>query len=215
MIAEIIAGFARFLAGTSVFWTDGEADDHQRVYFANHTSHLDFVVLWSSLPRHVRGRTRPVAARDYWERGAVRRFLAANVFHAVLVDRLASPSQRQPGEAESPERAAAAKRTIETLLTEIGTTDSLIVFPEGTRGSERTPGPFKSGLYHLCRARPDLEAMPVYLDNMNRILPKGESVPVPMLSRAIFGRPIRLDPGESKEQFLERARDAVVALSRL
>ena len=213
MIAEALAGFARFLAGTSVFWTDGPPDERQRVYFANHTSHLDFVVLWSCLPAPVRLRARPVAARDYWQKGALRRFLAGNVFHAVLVDRLGS--RGEAGEPEGPERAAAATRTIDTLLAEMGRTDSLIVFPEGTRGSERIPGPFKSGLYHLCRARPDLEAMPVYLDNMNRILPKGESVPVPMLSRAIFGRGIRVAPEESKQQFLERARDAVIALSRL
>jgi 1-acyl-sn-glycerol-3-phosphate acyltransferase len=212
MIAEAIAGVARILAGTSVFWTEGPPDERQRLYFANHTSHLDFVVLWSALPREARLRARPVAARDYWEKGALRRYLARNVFHAVLVDRLGG--QNGPEE-EGAERAAAAKRTIDTLLSEIGDRDSLIVFPEGTRGPGRIPGPFKSGLYHLCRARPDLEAMPVYLDNMNRILPKGESLPVPMLSRAIFGRAIRIRPEESKTGFLERARDAVLALERL
>jgi 1-acyl-sn-glycerol-3-phosphate acyltransferase len=212
MIAEAIAGLARFLAGTSVFWTDGPPDERQRIYFANHTSHLDFTVLWSALPANVRRLTRPVAARDYWEKGAVRRFLSSSIFRAVLVDRLGG--QGAAGE-ESAERAAAAKRTIDTILSEIGDRDSLIVFPEGTRGSGRIPGPFKSGLYHLCRARPDLEAMPVYLDNMNRILPKGESVPVPMLSRAIFGRAMKILPGENKTGFLERAREAVLALERL
>lgn len=212
MIAEAIAGLARFLAGTSVFWTDGPPDERQRIYFANHTSHLDFTVLWSALPPNVRRLTRPVAARDYWEKGAVRRFLSSGIFRAVLVDRLGG--QVAAGE-ESAERAAAAKRTIDTILSEIGDRDSLIVFPEGTRGSGRIPGPFKSGLYHLCRARPDLEAMPVYLDNMNRILPKGESVPVPMLSRAIFGRAIQIRPEESKTEFLDRAREAVLALERL
>jgi hypothetical protein len=57
--------------------------------------------------------------------------------------------------------------------------------------------------------------MPVYLDNMNRILPKGESLPVPMLSRALFGRPIKILPEESKTQFLERARAAVLTLAAL
>jgi 1-acyl-sn-glycerol-3-phosphate acyltransferase len=212
MIAEALAGLARFLAGTSVFWTDGPPDERQRIYFANHTSHLDFTVLWSALPPNVRRLTRPVAARDYWEKGAVRRFLSAGVFRAVLVDRLGG--QGAGGE-DSAERAAAAKRTIDTILSEIGDRDSLIVFPEGTRGSGRIPGPFKSGLYHLCLARPDLEAMPVYLDNMNRILPKGESVPVPMLSRAIFGRAMKILSGEGKTEFLGRARDAVIALERL
>ena len=213
MIAEAIAYFARFAAGTSVFWIDGPPDERQRVYFANHTSHLDFVVLWSALPAAVRQRTRPVAARDYWQKGMLRRFLATRVFRAVLVDR---PGSHDGGrELSEAERAAAASRTIDTLATEMGDSDSLIVFPEGTRGSGEIPGTFRSGLYHLLRAKPGLEAMPVYLDNMNRILPKGESVPVPMLSRALFGRAIRVEPGETKAQFLGRARAAVIALGEL
>lgn len=209
MIAELIAGLARFVAGASVFWVDRPPDERQRVYFANHTSHLDFVVLWSSLPPTVRRWTRPVAARDYWERGAVRRFLAERVFRAVLVDRLNAPGASVSADAE---RVAAARRTIEILVSEMGDRHSLIVFPEGTRGTGEEIGPFKSGLYHLCRARRDLEAMPVYLDNMNRILPKGESLPVPMLSRVLFGRPLRILEAESKEHFLQRARAAVCEL---
>src|SRR5262249_35023599 len=98
---------------------------------------------------------------------------------------------------------------------EIGDRDSLIVFPEGTRGSGRIPGPFKSGLYYLLSTRPDLEAMPVYLDNMNRILPKGESVPVPMLSRAIFGRAMKIGPGEGKTEFLGWAGGGVVGVGEV
>lgn len=203
MIADLIAVAARFLAGSSVFWTGGPPDERQRVYFANHTSHLDFVVLWSALPPAVRRVTRPVAARDYWEKGAVRRFLASRVFGAVLVDRAGGAGTDRPG------RVEAARRAIENLSAEMGDGFSLIVFPEGTRGTGQELGPFKSGLYHLCRARPDLEAMPVYLDNMNRILPKGESLPVPMLSRVVFGEATRILPEESKEHFLERARAAV------
>ncbi len=209
MIAELIAGVARFASGASVFWIDGPPDERQRVYFANHTSHLDFVVLWSALPPAVRWLTRPVAARDYWEKGAVRRFLASRVFRAVLVDRLGTPGASGAADAG---RVAAARRTVETLVAEMGERHSVIVFPEGTRGTGDEVGPFKSGLYHLCRARPDLETMPVYLDNMNRILPKGELLPVPMLSRVLFGRAMRIAPGESKPQFLERARAAVCAL---
>jgi len=212
MIAEVIAGLARFAAGASIFWTDGPPDERQRVYFANHASHLDFVVLWSALPPAVRRRARPVAARDYWERGTVRRFLAGRVFRAVLVDRLGGQGG---SEAAGAQRVAAARRTVETLVAAMGDHDSLIVFPEGTRGAGGGVGPFKSGLYHLCRAKPDLEAIPVYLDNMNRILPKGESLPVPMLSRALFGRAIKIQPEESKTQFLERTRAAVLALAAL
>lgn len=210
MIAALVAGLARLVAGPSVFYLGGPPDERQRVYFANHTSHLDFVVLWSALPAPVRERTRPVAARDYWERGGLRRFLASRVFRAVLVDR---PSKTGAPEEGGQGRLEAAQGAIAALAAALQEGDSLILFPEGTRGTGDDVAPFKSGLFHLCQGRPGLEAMPVYLDNMNRILPKGESLPVPMLSRVVFGHPIAPASGEAKTEFLERARAAVRALA--
>jgi 1-acyl-sn-glycerol-3-phosphate acyltransferase len=90
--------------------------------------------------------------------------------------------------------------------------DSLILFPEVTRSSRLEPQVFKSGLFHLARARPEVEFIPVYLENLNRILPKGEILPVPLMGSVTIGAPFRLDPGETKESFLERARRAVCNL---
>jgi 1-acyl-sn-glycerol-3-phosphate acyltransferase len=73
-------------------------------------------------------------------------------------------------------------------------------------------GEFKSGLYYLAKKRPDLELIPVYIDNMNRILPRGEFLPVPLLSSITFGPPMWLEAGETKNEFLERARKAVLKL---
>jgi len=203
MIAGLLASIARLVSGASVFYRDGPPDERQRVYFANHTSHLDFVVLWSALPANVRQLVRPVAARDYWEKGALRRYLSAKVFRAILIDRGGTGS------------VGDARGTIDRLATEMGNRDSIIVFPEGTRGSGGEIAPFKSGLYHLCREKPGLELLPVWLDNMNRILPKGELLPVPMLSRVIFGRRMTMEDGEPKPVFLERARSAIRELSEL
>jgi len=208
MIAAAVSALARLVAGPTVVYRSGPPDARQRIYFGNHTSHLDFVVLWSALPAPARKRARPVAARDYWEKGTIRRFLASRVFRAVLIDR---PSQ-EGVPAAGQGRVAAARQAIDMLVAAMSGGDSLIVFPEGTRGSGETVAPFRSGLYHLCLASPGVEALPVYLDNMNRILPKGESLPVPMLSRVIFGDPLAPAPGEAKGAFLERARGAVMAL---
>ncbi len=164
------------------------------------------MVLWSALPPAARALARPVAARDYWEKSRLRRFLAREVFRAVLVDRSAAAG------AGGEDRLAAARQSIDRMCSELGQSCSLIVFPEGTRGSEPEPGAFKSGLYHLAQARPDVELIPVYLDNLNRILPKGESLPVPMLSRIIFGGPLPRIADEAKTGFLERARRAVCEL---
>ncbi len=201
--ASIIAACARALAGPSARWINCRPSTRQRVYFANHTSHLDFVVLWSVLPKRVRALTRPVAAKDYWDSG-LRKRIAVNAFNAVLVERNAKSGDG--------DHVAAARNTLEMLLQAVGTENSLIVFPEGTRGDGLQVGPFKSGIYYLWSRRPDVQFVPVYLSNLNRILPKGEFLPVPVISRVTFGAPLRLDENETKESFLTKAHAAVCAL---
>ena len=199
-LASLLAGFARLISGAQVRWLDCAPSPRQRIYFANHTSHLDAVVLWAALPGDVRALTRPVAAQDYWEKGRLRRFLSARVFHAVLINRNPQGSDRS---------LRAAQAVIDRMVESLGACYSLIVFPEGTRGSGEDMAAFKSGLYHLALRRPDVELVPAYLENLNRILPKGEALPVPLLSSVTFGPPMRLEPNEPKKIFLERAREAV------
>ena len=206
MIASLLAAAARAVAGGTVRWARAPVDDRQRVFFANHTSHLDFILIWASLPARIRKRTRPVAARDYWESGPIRRYLARKVFRAVLIDR-ATPGEGADRSPEVRGRAAIA-RMVEGLDRE----NSLIVFPEGTRGPGDEMAEFKSGLYYLWRERPDVELVPVHLENLNRVLPKGELIPVPMISRVSFGPPLDCAEGETKEAFLEQARRAVQQL---
>jgi 1-acyl-sn-glycerol-3-phosphate acyltransferase len=201
MIAAFLAMLARLIAGGSARWVEQLPDDRQRVYVANHSSHLDFILVWAALPPRARRRTRPVAALDYWDGGPIRRYLAAKVFRAVLVERTGPANEVERG------REAVAK-----MLEGLGAADSLILFPEGTRGSGERLAPFKSGLYHLCRERPGLELVPVHIENLNRVLPKGEFIPVPMISRITFGPPLQLEDGETKDAFLDRARDAVERL---
>lgn len=187
---------AKALSGATTRWIDCHPDTCQRVYFANHTSHLDALVVWASLPADVRNLTRPVAARDYWDRGIVRRYLAKS-FNALLIDRTNIKVHQSP---------------IDLMLQEAGDIHSYIVFPEGGRNPEGEVGEFKSGLYYLGKKRPDWELVPVYIDNLNRVLPRGEFLPVPLLSCITFGPPIWLEPGEPKSSFLSRARSAVLRL---
>jgi 1-acyl-sn-glycerol-3-phosphate acyltransferase len=193
LTTNVLALIAKLLSGSSVRWVDCQPDTCQRVYFANHTSHLDALVLWSSLPKHVRALTRPVAAKDYWEKGWVRRYIARN-FNALLIDRQKIKVHQSP---------------VDLMIHEIRDEYSLIVFPEGARSTGEEMAEFKSGLYYLGRKRPDLELVPVYIDNMNRVLPRGEFLPVPLLSSITIGPPIWLEPGEPKAAFLQRAREAV------
>ena len=197
--SAILAIVGRLLSGASVRWIDCQPDTCQRVYFANHTSHLDALILWSSLPRRIRTLTRPVAAKDYWEKGAIRRYIAQQ-FNAMLIDRKEIKVHRSP---------------VDLMLREIGETHSLIVFPEGSRNTESEMGEFKSGLYYIGKKRPDLELVPVYIDNLNRVLPRGEFLPVPLLSCISFGPPIWLESGEPKADFLQRARECVRRLKEI
>ena len=209
-IASFLAALARGITGVQVLWAGCEPDERQRIYFANHTSHLDFVVLWSALPSEIRVNARPIAARDYWEETSLRRYLAESVFKAVLVERGAVPKSKSHDEGKFVGRSM-----IEDLAAALGEHNSLILFPEGTRGNGEKIGEFRGGLYHLGLRRPDVELVPAYLENMNRILPKGEYLPVPMLSLLTFGKPIQVEPDENKDAFLERAREAVSCLRRI
>jgi 1-acyl-sn-glycerol-3-phosphate acyltransferase len=197
MTADLIVVLARLISGATVRWSGCAPDTLQRIYFANHTSHLDALVLWAVLPREIRARTRPVAARDYWLAGRLRRYVAETIFRAILIER------KKPTANDNP---------IEQILATMGDTHSIIIFPEGTRHAGAEPMPFKSGLYHLAHKRPEVELVPVLMDNLNRILPKGEILPVPLIGHVTFGPPMKLLPGETKPAFLERARRAIIRL---
>lgn len=193
LTASALSLLAKLFTGATVRWIDCQPDTCQRVYFANHTSHVDAVILWSSLPRSLRALTRPVAAKDYWDKTRFRRFIASSL-NALLIDRTEIKVHQSP---------------VDLMIREIGTKYSLIVFPEGGRSTGEELGEFKSGLYYLGKKRPDLELIPVYIDNVSRVLPRGEYLPIPLLSCITIGAPIWLEKGESKLEFLKRAREAV------
>ena len=197
MMETLLVVATRFLVGGHGRWVGCRPSLRQRIYFANHGSHLDTIVLWAALPSAHRPCVHPVAAADYWDRDRVRRYVGLTLLGSVLVDR----GGGQPGEALKPLHAA------------LDDGRSLILFPEGTRRPDRLPGPFKSGLYHLAAAHPAVELIPVYLENLSRAFPKGALIPAPIACTARFGGPVVLDRGEPKDAFLARARDAVAALA--
>lgn len=196
LTSHAIVLLAKLFSGFTVRWIDCQPDTCQRIYFANHTSHLDAVVLWSALPREIRAVTRPVAAKDYWTSGWLKPHIAKS-FNALLIDRKEIKVHQSP---------------IDIMIRQMGDVYSLIVFPEGGRSAGEEMSPFKSGLYYLGKKRPDLELVPVYIDNVSRILPRGEFLPVPLLSCITIGPPIFLEAGEPKTDFLNRARQSVLRL---
>ncbi len=198
LIAAAIIGFIRLLTGAQAYWRGSRPTAAQRIYFANHASHGDFVLLWASLPPWLRRRTRPVAGADYWNRSAVRRFVGGRVFRAVLIDR---------------ERREGSPDPVEQMAQALDGGDSLIIFPEGTRNTtDAVLLPFKSGLFHLANRCPRAELVPVWINNLARVMPKGELVPIPLLCTVSFGPALARIEGEDKAAFLARARDALLVL---
>jgi 1-acyl-sn-glycerol-3-phosphate acyltransferase len=198
-IANLLTGFTRFITGAQARWIGCAPFGEKRVYFGNHASHADFVLIWASLPPLLRRTTRPVAGADYWEKGAIRRYLIHDVLNGVTIDR---------------GRVNASSDPVGQMAEALAFGDSLIVFPEGTRNTTEEPLlAFKSGIYHLARRCPDVDFVPVWMENQGRVLPKGETVPVPMLCSINFGAPIRIAEGEAKAEFLGRTREALLALA--
>ena len=248
----VLLGLIRLLTGAQARWWGCPPKAEQRIYFANHQSHLDLVMIWAALPEELRSITRPIAARDYWATTPFKRWITTEVFNAIYVERggsapapasapvpaapreriepvfeeamqvdalqrelpLASqpaslpadlPPSPQPGSAE-------ALVPLQPLIEALQSGDSIIIFPEGTRGYTGEPQKFKSGLFTLAQMFPEAVLVPAWIDNVQRVMPKGEVVPVPILCSVTFGEPIRLEDDEERRPFLDRAREAVIAL---
>jgi len=191
-----LIGLVKLLVGANPRWVDAAPSLEQSIYFTNHSSHLDTLALWAALPVGIRTRTRPVAAKDYWGKGKIKRFIALKVLNAVLIEREVS-RHSDP---------------LAPLLEALGKGDSLIIFPEGTRRTQVEPGDFKGGLYHLAEAFPQVKLVPAYLNTLHRSMPKGSLLPVPLICTVRFGGTIALQEGEHKKNFLIRAREAVLKL---
>lgn len=308
----MLLGLVRLLTGAQARWFGCPPKAEQRIYFANHQSHVDLVMIWAALPEELRSITRPIAARDYWTNTPLKRWITTEVFNAVYLERAGGPAPATPamptapvaaapaggerieptfdlptapatppanvptsagGEAATPPPALPVEAGVEAdtmastlptasrsevqgeldlpaplpsapvaspvtaptdapdahagaaplpelrpddpllpLVEALRSGDSIIIFPEGTRGHTGTPQKFKSGLYTLARLFPEVVLVPAWIDNVQRVMPKGEVVPVPILCSVTFGAPVKLGAGEERRAFLDRAREAVIAL---
>ena len=210
MLRRLIAAIAaralvlivRLITAPRAIWAGTEPVPRQRSYFANHTSNADFPTVWAVLPEFLRATTRPVAASDYWLKNRTRAFFGRDVLNAVLINR-------------DREARAADEDPVALMVAALDEGASLILFPEGLRNlTEEKVLPFKSGLYHLAEARPEVDLVPVWIANLNSVLPKGEVIPVPLICTVTFGPALHLGPGADKVLFLDRARAALAALAK-
>ena len=201
LIAFLTRRSARLLTGARSLWIGCKPEQKQRIYYANHNSHIDFILLWSSLPPEIRRQTRPIAASDYWMKDGFRRFLIQDTFSGVTINR-----NRENGEDPL--------KPVKDVLAE---GYSIIFFPEGTRNLEDDIQllAFKSGLFHLSQQFPYVEVVPVWISNFKRVMPKGALVPLPLLSTVIFGKPLDLSQHHEKIDFLNYAQQELIKLKEI
>lgn len=198
-MSVFLLGLVRLLTGAQARWYGCPPKAEQRIYFANHQSHADLVMIWAALPKELRSITRPIAAKDYWTKTPIRQWITTAVFNAVYVERTRSATEPSAD-------------PLEPLIAALDAGDSIILFPEGTRGYAEEPQAFKAGIYNLAKKFPNVVLVPAWINNVQRVMPKGEVVPVPILCSVTFGAPISLGPEEDRHEFLDRARRAVIEL---
>ena len=165
------------------------------VLVANHSSHLDTVSLLNLFPLGRLRRVRPCAASDYFERDRLVSWFSHTFFNILSIARTDIRRGDNPV----------------TLMREaLARGESLLFFPEGTRGTANALGPLRPGIAHLIEEVPGLRVVPAYLENMGRALPKGEMLPVPFFCEVRLGAPRSLSG--TREQILADLRAAIEGL---
>jgi 1-acyl-sn-glycerol-3-phosphate acyltransferase len=188
----------RAIIGVTARWESPPDLSRQRIYYANHTSHMDTLAILAALPPSARDNVKPVAAADYWGKTPFLSYLSQKGLNAVLIERKPAPGQN----------------VLQPIMDVLASGKSIIFFPEGTRSTEALPGQFKSGLFRMAQGFPDVDLVPVYLENLHRAMPKGKHIPLPILCTIRIGDPIGRVEAEEVGDFLVRARDAIVRLAQ-
>jgi 1-acyl-sn-glycerol-3-phosphate acyltransferase len=171
----------------------------QFVVIANHNSHVDTMIILCSLPWRLQGKLKPVAAQDYFGGTPFKSFLSQLLVGTLLV-------KRKPGE-------VAGGNPIAAMVESLDRGESLLIYPEGSRGEPGVLGPFKSGVARVLKERPEVPYLSAYLWDTWRSLPKGDGLLVPHLCRIRFGVPKKIGPHEEAQNIVQKMRDEIIKLS--
>ena len=165
------------------------------VFAANHHSHLDIMLLLSSIPTKLRSKTVVAAAGDYF---FDKRWKAAGAALALG----AIPIERRRVSRTSAYQAQA-------LLADGW---NVVIFPEGGRSPDGWGQEFKPGAAFLA-IRENCPVVPVHIEGTDRVLPKGASRPRRDHTTVTFGHPLHAVDGEDARRFGPRIERAVAELA--
>lgn len=153
------------------------------IIVANHNSHLDTMSLMASIPRKMVHKVKPVAAQDHFGKNKFQEKLSTFFINALLI-----PRKRDK---ENP-----MNDPIQKMISALDQGNSLILFPEGTRGEPEQEAPLKPGVGLVLSQRPEVKYIPVYMKGMGKAMPKGDNLILPFNSTLRFGDPTK--PGTSE-----------------
>jgi len=147
---------------------------NQFIIIANHNSHIDTLALMSAMPKHKIVKIKPVAAGDYFGSSKWKSVLTRVFTNALLIPRCCSLKNKS----QDPFRI---------MLKALKRGQSLIIYPEGSRGKANEMQEFKNGIGHILLKYPHIAYIPTYIENTGKVLPKDTIVPVPFNCKVVFG----------------------------
>ena len=188
--------FLRIFIGLQYFNNKSLRNIKQFILIANHNSHMDTMALMSAIPSRFIHRVHPIAARDFFGGSLFSRILMRYLVNATLIRRDREDPERDP---------------IDDMDKMLKKQRSLILYPEGSRGIPGKMSNFKRGLGYLVQRNPNINVIPVYLENIYKTLPKGKKLILPYNCSIKFGQPIKFDSLEM-EDILKTAEKEILKI---
>ncbi len=165
------------------------------ILVANHNSHLDTLALFALFSSDEAGSLRSVAAQDYFRAGSLIGWIARRLLGAITVARAWRPAEGDP---------------LAGCSSALDSGEILILYPEGTRGTPGRMSELKAGVAYLARRHPEVPVIPITLSGMDRVLPKGAAVPLPLTVAVNVGQP-RCWAGGDCRDFMAELRTALAS----
>ena len=185
------------------------AVDGPVILAANHSSHLDTVMVYAALPPPLRYLTAPAMSQDFFSAlfGKGRPTLKQRLEEACGYTLALTLFNAYP----LPQRLSGARRALRYSGELIDAGYSILIYPEGTRTETGELLPFQPGIGLMAR-RLGVPVIPVRLQGLFAIYSVHDSWPHTGKVRVRFGSPIRPQPGEPHEAIASRVEAAVRAL---
>ena len=195
----VMRTFLKLIVGIKYINKEALKKKDQFIIVSNHNSHIDTMALMSALSYSQLFKTHPVAAGDYFGSSPFKSAITKLFTNALLIPR---------------KTTAGAQNPMRMMSDCLNRGESLILFPEGSRGEPEKMQEFKKGIGLLLKMNPGVAYIPVYMKGMGRILPKGERLLVPFDSYVTIGDP-EVTTEKEIDPIVKEIEQKIVSLSKV